>query len=55
METTFKKPSILNVTTLEEEIYLIQESERDIKNNGTMDAKIAYIKGLELINNLNLS
>lgn len=52
MDTTFKKPSVLNVTTLEEEIYLIMESERDIKKNWTMDAREAYVKWLEFINNL---
>ena len=49
MKAIFKKPSILNVTTLEEEIYLIQESERIWWE---MDAKEAYFKGLEFINNL---
>lgn len=50
METIdFKKPSILNVRTFEEEIYLIEESE---KTWWEMDAREAYIKWLEFINNL---
>jgi len=53
METIdFKKPSILNVRTFEEEIYLIQEWEKDYEINWWMDAREAYIKWLEFINNL---
>jgi len=50
--STIKKPSILYVSTFEEEVYLIQESERDYKQNWWMDAREAYIKGLDFINNL---
>lgn len=49
-----QKPSILNVRTFEEEVYLIQEWERDYNENWTMDAKEAYIKWLEFINNLKM-
>ena len=55
METpTRKRSNILNVRTLEEEIYLIQEWDRDYNQNWWMDAKEAYIKGLEFIDNLKL-
>lgn len=47
-----QKPSILNVRTFEEEVYLIQESEKDYSENWGMDAKEAYLKWLEFINNL---
>jgi len=49
--STIKKPSILHVSTFEEEVYLIQESERIW---GEMDAREAYIKGLDFINNLKI-
>lgn len=49
MSTLNQKPSILHVKTFEEEVYLIQESERIW---GEMDAKEAYLKWLEFINNL---
>lgn len=52
METAIKKPSILDVQTLEETIYLLQESEKDIENNWTVDAKEAYLEGLKFINSL---
>jgi len=46
-----RKLSILNVQTIEEEIALIRESE---ESWWEMDAKEAYVKGLEFINNLKL-
>lgn len=52
MQTTSpskKKPSNLNVKNIEELIYLLQESE---KIWWETDAKEAYIKWLEYINNL---
>ena len=52
--TTFRKPSVLDVRTFEEEVYLIQEWERDYQENWWMDAREAYIKGLEFINNLKI-
>lgn len=51
METTIKKVNILNVKTLEEEIYLIQESERIWWET---DAKEAYLEWLKFINNLKM-
>lgn len=51
MSNLNQKPSILHVKTFEEEVYLIQESE---KVGWEMDAKEAYLKWLEFINNLKL-
>lgn len=51
---TQRKPNILDVRTFEEEVYLIQERERDYQKNWWMDARESYIKGLEFINNLKL-
>lgn len=54
METTIRKVDILNVRTLEEEIYLIQEWERDYNENWWIDAKEAYLEWLKFINNLKI-
>lgn len=43
---------ITNVKSFEEEVLLIQESERDYQENGWMDPREAYIKWLEYIRNL---
>lgn len=51
MSTTSQKPNILHVRTFEEEVLLIQESERKWWE---MDAKTAYLKWLEFINNLKI-
>lgn len=40
------------VTTLEEELFLIQEGERDYQLNGAMGIQEAYARGLDFINNL---
>ena len=47
--TTDRKIDPMNVKNIEEVIYLLQESERI---GGETDAKTAYMKGLEYINNL---
>jgi len=44
-----RKVDPMNVRNIEEEIYLIQESE---KRGGEIDAKIAYMKWLEYIKTL---
>lgn len=54
MSTLNQKPSILHVKTFEEEVYLIQEGEKNYSENWGMDAKEAYLKWLEFINNLKL-
>jgi len=46
-----EKLSILNVKTIEEEILLIKESE---KRGWRMNAKKAYVKGLDFIHNLKI-
>jgi hypothetical protein len=51
METETRKISNLHVSTIEEEIYLIQESE---KRWWETDAKVAYLQGLDFINNLKI-
>lgn len=43
---------VTHVTTLEEEMMLIQEGERDYQLNGAMSIQKAYARGLEFINNL---
>ncbi|MCK9272605.1 hypothetical protein M0P65_03595 [Candidatus Gracilibacteria bacterium] len=46
------KIDILNVKSIEEEIYLLMEGEKDYQQNGGIPARDAYIKGLDFINNL---
>jgi len=46
------KIDILNVKSIEEEIYLLMEWEKDYQQNWWIPARDAYIKGLDFINNL---
>ncbi len=50
--TQKRKLSVLNVNSIEEEIMLIKESEAEYNENGWIDAREAYKKWLEYINNL---
>jgi hypothetical protein len=49
---TEKKVDNLHVTSIEEVIYLLQEWEKDYSEKGWMDAREAYVKGLEYFANL---
>lgn len=54
MQTIKKKIDVFSVTTFEEELALIMESEIDYKNNWWISARESYMRNIEFINNLKM-